>query len=59
MPRQPSINDEEPPPKTPEKYSDNVLKQSKVSVNLVSTFFKDSVQRARDRNQRWGMPDYP
>jgi protein-serine/threonine kinase len=52
MPRQPSINDEEPPQKTPEKYSDNVLKQSKVSVNLVSTFFKDSVQRARDRNQR-------
>lgn len=53
LPRQPSINDEEPPPKSPEKYSDNVLKQAKVSVNLVSTFFKDSVQRARDRNQRY------
>ncbi|KAF9740833.1 Cobalt uptake protein cot1 [Paraphaeosphaeria minitans] len=51
-PRQPSLNDEEPPPKTPEKYSDNVLRQGKVSINLVSTFFKDSVQRARDRNQR-------
>ncbi|KAK3203871.1 hypothetical protein GRF29_106g886782 [Pseudopithomyces chartarum] len=51
-PRQPSLNDEEPPPKTPEKYSDNVLRQAKVSINLVSTFFKDSVQRARDRNQR-------
>lgn len=52
MPRQPSLYDDEPPQKTPEKYSDNVLKQSQVSVNLVSTFFKDSVQRARDRNQR-------
>lgn len=52
-PRQPSINDEEPPPKNPGKYSDNVNKQAQVSVNLVSTFFKDSVQRARDRNQRW------
>ncbi|KAF2869991.1 kinase-like domain-containing protein [Massariosphaeria phaeospora] len=51
-PRQPSLNDEEPPPKSPEKYSDNVIRQGKVSVNLVSTFFKDSVQRARDRNQR-------
>ena len=53
MPRQPSINDEEPPAKAPEKYSDNALRQAKVSVNLVSTFFKDSVQRARDRNQRY------
>lgn len=51
-PRAPSIYDEEPPAKTPEKYSDNVNRQSKVSVGLVSTFFKDSVQRARDRNQR-------
>jgi protein-serine/threonine kinase len=52
VPRQPSINDEEPPPKNSQKYSDNVLKQAQVSTNLVSTFFKDSVQRARDRNQR-------
>ena len=52
-PRQPSLNDEEPPPKTPEKYSNHVNQQGKVSVNLVSTFFKDSVQRARDRNQRY------
>ncbi|KAF2472254.1 serine/threonine-protein kinase cot-1 [Lindgomyces ingoldianus] len=52
LPRQPSLNDEEPPARAPEKYSDNVLRQAKVSVGLVSTFFKDSVQRARDRNQR-------
>ncbi|KAF2706651.1 kinase-like protein [Pleomassaria siparia CBS 279.74] len=51
-PRQPSVNDEEPPARTPEKYSNGVHQQAKVSVNLVSTFFKDSVQRARDRNQR-------
>ena len=53
IPRQPTLNDEEPPQKTPEKYSDNVSRQAKVSVGLVSTFFKDSVQRARDRNQRY------
>ncbi|KAF2638008.1 kinase-like protein [Massarina eburnea CBS 473.64] len=52
VPRQPSMNDEEPPPKTPEKYSNNVIAQSKMSTSLVNTFFKDSVQRARDRNQR-------
>ncbi|OCK79174.1 serine/threonine-protein kinase cot-1 [Lepidopterella palustris CBS 459.81] len=51
-PRLPSLNDDEPPVKAPEKYSDNLLRQGKVSVGLVSTFFKDSVQRARDRNQR-------
>jgi protein-serine/threonine kinase len=51
-PRQPSLYDEEPPSKTPEKYSENVLRQAKVSVGLVNTFFKDSVQRARERNQR-------
>ncbi|KAF2813359.1 serine/threonine-protein kinase cot-1 [Mytilinidion resinicola] len=51
-PRLPSLYDEEPPAKSAEKYSENVLRQAKVSVGLVSTFFKDSVQRARDRNQR-------
>lgn len=52
VPRQPSLNDEDPPQKDPGKYGDGLYRQSKVSVNLVSTFFKDSVQRARDRNQR-------
>ncbi|KAF1956224.1 kinase-like protein [Byssothecium circinans] len=52
MPRQPSMNDDEPPPRTPDKYSNNVIAQTKMSTSLVSTFFKDSVQRARDRNQR-------
>ncbi|KAF2120815.1 serine/threonine-protein kinase cot-1 [Lophiotrema nucula] len=52
MPRQPSLNDEEPPAKSPDKYSESIQRQAKVSIGLVSTFFKDSVQRARDRNQR-------
>lgn len=51
-PRPPSLYDEEAPKKTPEKYSDNVDKQATMSKGLINTFFKDSVQRARDRNQR-------
>ena len=51
-PRQPSLYDEEPPAKQPDKYPSNLYQQSKVSVNLVNAFFKDSVGRARDRNQR-------
>lgn len=51
--QKPSLNDDEPPQRNPDKYSDNVIRQTKVSVGLVNTFFKDSVQRARDRNQRY------
>ena len=51
-PNNSSFCDDEPPAKTPEKYSDNIAKKAKVSTGLVSTFFKDSVQRARDRNGR-------
>jgi protein-serine/threonine kinase len=52
-PRYPSLYDEEAPKRMPEKYSDNVDKQATMSKSLINTFFKDSVQRARDRNQRW------
>lgn len=52
-PRHPSLYDEEAPTKAPEKYSDNVAKQATMSKSLINTFFKDSVQRARDRNQRY------
>jgi protein-serine/threonine kinase len=48
-----SLNDEEPPPKNSDKYSDNVIRKTKVSTGLVNTFFKDNVQRARDRNGRY------
>jgi protein-serine/threonine kinase len=54
-PRQPSLYDEEAPKRQPEKYSDNVEKQATMSKSLINTFFKDSVQRARDRNQRYGF----
>ena len=40
------------PPKNPEKYSDNVFRRAKVSKELVGAFFRENVQRARDRNQR-------
>ncbi|KAF2667660.1 serine/threonine-protein kinase cot-1 [Microthyrium microscopicum] len=52
QPQQPSMTDDEPPAKNQDKYGENVLKKAKVSSGLVSTFFKDNVQRARDRNQR-------
>lgn len=51
-PRQQSLYDEEAPQRNPGKYSENVEKQAMVSKSLINTFFKDSVQRARDRNQR-------
>lgn len=51
-PRGPSLYDEEAPKRAPEKYSENVEKQATMSKGLINTFFKDSVQRARDRNQR-------
>ena len=48
-----SLYDEEAPARNPEKYSSNVAQQSTMSKGLINTFFKDSVQRARDRNQRY------
>lgn len=49
------LNDELPV-KTPEKYSDNVYHRTRISTELVSAFFKENVQRARDRNQRLAVP---
>jgi protein-serine/threonine kinase len=48
-----SLYDEEAPARNPEKYSSNVAQQATMSKGLINTFFKDSVQRARDRNQRY------
>ena len=48
----PSVTDDEIPPRNPDKYGQNVHKRAALSVGLVGTFFKDSVQRARDRNAR-------
>jgi protein-serine/threonine kinase len=55
-PKTGSLYDEEPPARNPDKYDDAVLRQAKVSTGLVSTFFKDSVHRARERNQRSVAP---
>ena len=52
MPQASSLTEEEPPQKNADKYGENVQRKAKVSVGTVSTFFKDSVQRARDRNAR-------
>jgi protein-serine/threonine kinase len=52
MPQMSSMTEEQPPAKNPDKYGDNVQRKAKVSVGTVGTFFKDSVQRARDRNAR-------
>ncbi|KAG9954500.1 kinase-like protein, partial [Aureobasidium melanogenum] len=48
----PSLSDEEPPPKNPERFSTSIGNRAKLQTELVSTFFRDSVERARDRNAR-------
>lgn len=52
MPSAYDAGQEKLPPRDREKYSDNVYKRTKISTEMVGSFFKDSVQRARDRNQR-------
>jgi len=49
----PSLSDEEPPPKNPERFSTTIGNRAKLQTELVSTFFRDSVERARDRNARY------
>jgi len=45
--------DDEPPMKNPGRFSSSISNRAKVQTELVGTFFKDSVERARDRNGRW------
>lgn len=47
------MTEETPPARNPDKYSDNVSKKAKQSTTLVNAFFRDAVQRARDRNGRF------
>lgn len=47
-----SLFDEEPPLRNPAKYSTQMTNRAKLQTELVGTFFKDSVERARDRNSR-------
>lgn len=52
QPQGPSIYDDELPPRNPEKYSNSIVGQAKMQTELTSSFFKDNVERARDRNAR-------
>lgn len=47
-----TLVDETPRDKNPDLYSENVAKKAKISTTLVTAFFRDAVQRARDRNGR-------
>jgi protein-serine/threonine kinase len=46
-------SDEEEPVRCPEKYSENVHKRGKAAKELVNVFFRDNIERARDRNLRY------
>ncbi|KAI9840039.1 MAG: hypothetical protein M1819_000231 [Sarea resinae] len=48
----PSVTDDVLPERNPEKYSANVKQRAAMASELVSAFFKENVQRARDRNGR-------
>ncbi|KAL1952686.1 hypothetical protein VTO42DRAFT_4449 [Malbranchea cinnamomea] len=39
-------------PRHPERYSENVHKRGKVAKELVTVFFRENIERARDRNVR-------
>jgi protein-serine/threonine kinase len=36
----------------PERYSENIHKRGKAAKELVSVFFNESIEHARDRNTR-------
>ena len=44
------------PERNPDKYGPNANNNQKKCSQLASDFFKDSVKRARERNQRWVAP---
>lgn len=51
-PPQPSIYDEEPPQKNPDKYSAAITERVRHQKMLTHEFFKENVERAKDRNGR-------
>lgn len=55
MPQQPSIYDDEPPTKNPDKYSSAITERVKVQKLLTQEFFKENVERARARNERYAI----
>ena len=53
VPQGPSIYDDEPPPKNPDKYSTAITERVKLQKMLTQEFFKENVERARARNERF------
>ena len=55
MPPQPSIFDDEAPKRNSEKYSAALNERVKHQKLLTGEFFKENVERAKARNERWVM----
>jgi hypothetical protein len=53
QPQQPSIYDEQVPPKNPEKYSAAITERVRHQKMLTGEFFKENVERAKTRNERY------
>ena len=53
QPHQPSIYDEQVPPKNPEKYSAAITERVRHQKMLTGEFFKENVERAKTRNERY------
>lgn len=56
QPQQPSIYDEQVPPKNPEKYSAAITERVRHQKMLTGEFFKENVERAKTRNERYSHP---
>ena len=52
QPARPSIYDDEPSPKNPERYATTITERVKLQKMLTQEFFKENVERARARNER-------
>lgn len=48
-----SAGSQEPPEKNPDKYSSNVSKRGAGLHVFVESFFRDNIDRARERNTRY------
>lgn len=51
-PRSPKPTEEEELVKKPEMYSENIHKRGRAAKELVNVFFRENIERARDRNLR-------
>lgn len=55
-PMQPNIFDDEPLPKNAEKYSAAITERVRHQKLLTGEFFKENVERAKNRNERYPSP---